>query len=89
MCFNSYDLSQKQQNRQNRLQIPKNAALTDEDCLVVGSRILESDRQIAVHFSQDLNHFSVGQNRHRPPNNIKGFSSIKTYSKHQVLSRRA
>jgi hypothetical protein len=40
-----------------------------ETRIAVGSRILESD-QPAVHFSQDLNHFSVGQNRHRPPNNI-------------------
>jgi hypothetical protein len=28
--------------------------------MLVGSRILEIDQQSAVHFSQDLNHFSVG-----------------------------
>jgi hypothetical protein len=34
--------------------------------LLVGSRILESDQPSAVHFSQDLNHFSVGSKSSSP-----------------------
>jgi hypothetical protein len=34
--------------------------------LLVGSRILESDQPSTVHFSQDLNHFSVGSKSSSP-----------------------
>jgi len=34
--------------------------------MLVGSRILESDQPTAVHFSQDLNHFSVGSKSSSP-----------------------
>jgi hypothetical protein len=34
--------------------------------VLVGSRILESDQPSAVHFSQDLNHFSVGSKSSSP-----------------------
>jgi len=74
MCFDSHDLSWTQQTSLKQVkQTPKsvwsakNAEFNyEKDCLEVGSRILESNQQSAVRFSQDLNHFSVGSKSSSP-----------------------
>jgi len=52
-------ISQKCKILKVRSSNPKNGML-------VGSRILESDQQSAIRFSQDLNHFSVGSKSSSP-----------------------
>jgi hypothetical protein len=56
---NSLNTPTEQQIIQKTISKPKNGML-------VGSRILESDQQSAILFSQDLNHFSVGSKSSSP-----------------------